>query len=227
MTDSSHKTKLASKAHIDAFKTIVTPHISDNLDRLSAIRELKLYHDGTKMVGTAFTVKCRPGDNLFIYKALSMIQPGHIIVIDGGGHLDNALIGELILLYAKHRGCAGFVVDGAIRDVKAFAEESMPCYARGNCHRGPYKTGPGAINVPVSVGGQVVNPGDIIVGDEDGIVSFPQSQADELISAARASAKKEEKIMAEINTGEHYQSWLDATLSANGLTLGEDLNHGH
>ncbi|WP_427030098.1 RraA family protein [Halomonas sp. H2] len=214
--------ELARAEHIEALKEIVTPHLSDNLDRLCAIRGLRPFHDGTKLVGTAFTVKCRPGDNLYIYKALSMIQPGHVLVLEGGGHLDNALIGELILLYAKQRGCAGFIVDGAIRDVKAFAEDSLPCYALGNCHRGPYKNGPGALNVPVSVGGQVVNPGDIVVGDEDGIITFPQSQADKLIEAAHASAKKEQGIMAEINTGEHYQSWLGAVLSAQGLTFGEE-----
>lgn len=213
---------LADPAYLQALREIVTPHLSDNLDRLSAIRGLKPYHDGSKLVGTAFTVKCRPGDNLYIYQALTLIRPGHVLVLEGGGHLDNALIGELIKLYAQQRGCAGFVVDGAIRDVKAFAEDSLPCYARGNVHRGPYKHGPGALNVPVSVGGQVVNPGDIVVGDEDGLVTFAPSRAEALIEAARASARKEAGIMEEIASGAHHQRWLASVLSSQGLTYGKE-----
>ncbi|NRB54458.1 MAG: RraA family protein [Salinicola sp.] len=213
---------LADPALVEALHDIVTPHLSDNLDRLSGIRGLTPYHDGTKLVGTAFTVRCRPGDNLYVYQALTLIRPGHVLVLEGGGHLDNALIGELIKLYAQQRGCAGFVVDGAIRDVEAFAGDSLPCYARGAVHRGPYKHGPGALNVPVSVGGQVVNPGDIVVGDADGLVTFSQAEAESLIAAARASARKEAGIMEEIATGAHHQRWLDAVLSAQGLDYGRE-----
>ena len=212
---------LADPAHIEALRSIVTPHLSDNLDRLSGIRGLTPYHDGTKLVGTAFTVKCRAGDNLYIYQALTMLRPGHVLVIDGSRHLDNALVGELIKCYAQQRGCVGLVVDGAIQDIKAFAEDSFPCYGRGSIHRGPYKNGPGALNVPVCVGGQVVNPGDIVVGDEDGLVTFAQSEAPALIEAAKASFRKEAGIMEEISSGQHYQHWLDAVLISKGLEYGE------
>jgi RraA family protein len=191
-----------------AFANVVTPHLSDNLDRMAGITALRRFHRGRKLVGTAFTVKTRPGDNLPIYHAMPLLQPGHVLVIDGGGDLNNALIGDLILTYLMQRGCAGVIVDGAVRDVDAFFDTDFPCYARGASHRGPYKNGPGALNVPVAVAGQVVNPGDIVVGDEDGVVTFAQTDAQRLLEAARRSAAKEEDIRAEILTGRVGQSWL-------------------
>lgn len=201
---------LAPANLIEAFRSVVTPHISDNLQRLVGSTGLRPFHAGRKLVGTAVTVKSRPGDNLAIYKALMGMQPGHVLVVDGGGDLMNAVVGELILLYAQQRGCVGMVVDGAIRDSAAFKAADFPCYARGVSHRGPYKTGPGVVNVPVTVGGQIVNPGDIVVGDEDGVVSFAVSDAARLLNAAAQSSAKEAAIRAEIATGRVEQSWLAA-----------------
>lgn len=201
---------IASLPLVQAFQQVVTPHISDNLQRLCGIVGLQRFHAVRKLVGTAVTVKTRPGDNLAIYKALMVLQPGCVLVVDGGGDVTNALIGELILLYAQQRHCAGFVVDGAIRDSAAFREADFPCYARAVSHRGPYKNGPGEINVPVSIGGQVVHPGDFVVGDEDGLVTFPQADAPRLLEAAARSAAKEAEIRAEIATGRVEQSWLRA-----------------
>ena len=146
-----------------AFLDVVTPHISDNLNRAAGITGLSRFHKGRKLVGTALTVKARPGDNLLIYKALSMMQPGHVLVVDGAGDPRNALVGELIMLYAIQRGCAGVVLDASIRDTASFFQHDFPCYARSVTHRGPYKIGPGSVNVPVCVGGEVVSPGDIVV----------------------------------------------------------------
>ena len=196
-----------------AFANVVTPHLSDNLDRMAGITALQRFHRGHKLVGTAFTVKTRPGDNLAIYHAIPMLQPGHVLVVDGGGDLNNALVGDLILTYLLQRGSVGVIVDGAVRDVAAFLEADFPCYARGAAHRGPYKNGPGALNVPVAIAGQVVNPGDIVVGDEDGVVTFAQSEAQRLLEAARRSTAKEEAIRAEILTGRVAQSWLEPFLA--------------
>lgn len=200
-----------------AFESVVTPHISDNLQRLTGITGLQRFHRSRKLVGTAFTVKARPGDNLLIYKALMHLQPGHVLVVDGAGDPTNALVGELIMLYAIQRGCAGFVLDAAIRDTAAFHAADFPCYARGVTHRGPYKLGPGAINVPVSIGGQVVMPGDLVVGDEDGVVSFPVARAENLLAAVRATEQAEDAIKAEIATGAPEQKWLAKVLGAHGL----------
>jgi RraA family protein len=208
---------LASKAMIEALSHVVTPHLSDNLHRLCGVQGLQKFHKGKKLVGTAMTVKARPGDNLLVYKALMMMQPGHVLVVDGAGDPTNALVGELIMLYAIQRGCAGFVIDGAIRDSAAFYQADFPCHARSVSHRGPYKMGPGAVNVPVTIGGQVIAPGDVIVADEDGIVCFPQIEADGLLLAAQASARKEELVKAEIASGHPSQSWLNNMLAPYGL----------
>lgn len=205
------------EALANAFQHVVTPHLSDNLQRLSGVTGLTRFHRSRKLVGTAFTVKARPGDNLLIYKALTMMSAGHVLVVDGAGDITNALAGELIMLYAQRRGCAGFVLDAAIRDSAAFHEADFPCYARGVSHRGPYKAGPGAINVPVSVGGQVVAPGDIVVGDEDGVVTFPVADAPSLLDSVRRTAAHEEAVKAEIASGHLAQAWLDKVLSPHGL----------
>lgn len=206
---------LAPDSVVKALEPVVVPHLSDNLARSVGIAGLTRYNKTGKLIGTVFTVKCRPGDNLMVYKALTMLQPGHVLVIDGGGEPHNALVGELIKLHAQKHGCVGFVIDGAIRDVAAF--EDFPCYARSVIHRGPYKDGPGELNVPVSVGGQVINPGDVIVGDEDGVVNFPQADAEELIALAAKHNEKEQAIQAEIATGRREQQWINKILEAKGL----------
>ncbi|MBB1628986.1 RraA family protein [Achromobacter sp. UMC71] len=208
---------VADASLLQALAGIVTPHLSDNLARREGIAGLHRYNRTGKLVGTALTVKTRPGDNLMIYKAMMQVQPGHVLVIDAGGDLSNAVLGEIMKRYLQAHGCAGVVVDGAIRDVGAFEADAFPCYARGHIHRGPYKDGPGEVNVPVSIGGQVILPGDIIVGDEDGLVSFPADEAPALIAAARAHAEKEARIMAEIDGGEKVQSWMQAAFAAKGL----------
>ncbi len=201
----------------ESFREIAVSHLSDNLQRLSGLCNLRRIHTRTRLVGTALTVKVRPGDNLLIYKALTLMRPGHVLVVDGGADTTNALVGELILLYAQQRGCAGFVIDGAVRDTAAFEAADFPCYARGVSHRGPYKLGPGAINVPVTVAGQVVLPGDLLVGDEDGVVSFAADDAPALLQAALRTAAHESAVKAEIANGQVRQSWLDKVLVPAGL----------
>ncbi len=202
---------------VEDLQQVVVSHLSDNLQRLQGVTGLQRIHRARKLVGTALTVKVRPGDNLLIYKALTLAQPGQVLVVDGAGDTTNALVGELIMLYAQQRGIVGFVIDGAVRDTAAFIEADFPCYARGVSHRGPYKQGPGAIGVPVSIGGQVIQSGDLVVGDEDGVVSFPVSDAPALIEAARKTAANEEAIKREIATGRVEQSWLDKVLKPVGL----------
>src|SRR5207244_7164604 len=121
-----------------------------------------------------------------IHRALEMVGPGYVIVVDGGGDETRALVGEIMKNIAEHRGVSGYVIDGAIRDVAAFAASDFPCFARAVIHRGPYQSGPGEINVPVSIGGSVIAPGDIVVGDEDGVGSFPAAMRATVLDAVRA-----------------------------------------
>ncbi|WP_418025932.1 RraA family protein (plasmid) [Paracoccus sp. TD-10] len=198
----------ADPALVDAFRALPVANISDNLHRLSGAAGLRPFHDGTPMAGTALTVRTRAGDNKAIHLALDLLRPGDVIVVDGGGDISRALIGEIMTSVAKMRGAAGFVLDGAVRDVASLAKSDFPCFARAGIHLGPYKNGPGEINVPVTIGGMVVNPGDIVVGDADGVVAFPQSIAAALLEATRAQSAREEEILRGIAAG-HYVGAYD------------------
>ena len=188
---------------IAAFKALATPLLSDNLARLPAAVGLRPFHRGGTMAGTALTVRTRPGDNLTIHQALELVRPGDVIVVDGGGDLTRALVGEIMTTIARFRGAAGFVVDGAIRDTGVLVQSDFPCFARAAIHLGPARSGPGDINVPVSIGGMVVEPGDIVVGDADGLVAFPPSVANELLQAARQQQAKEAEILLSIREGRY------------------------
>ncbi|HMO29377.1 RraA family protein [Enterovirga sp.] len=192
----------ADGALIEAFRSAATAVISDNLSRLPGCVGLRPFHGhGRTMVGTALTVRTAAGDNRMIHKALDLVRPGHVIVVDGGGDISRALVGEIMANIALSRGAAGFVLDGAIRDASALAVLDLPIFARAAIHRGPYKNGPGDINVPVSVGGMVVSPEDIVVGDADGVVAFPQAIAPALLEAVRAQEAREADIMRSIADG--------------------------
>jgi RraA family protein len=194
-------------ALLAAFKTASTSIISDNLARLPGCVGLKPFHKGGTLIGTAFTVRTRSGDNLAIHKALELVGPGDVIVVDGGGDETRALVGEIMMNIAKYRGAAGYVIDGAIRDAGALAQSDFPIFARTAIHRGPYKNGPGEINVPVSVGGTVIAPGDIVVGDEDGVVSFSQAVAPPLLEAVKAQIKREADTLVAIREGRYQGSY--------------------
>jgi regulator of RNase E activity RraA len=184
---------------------------------LPAPKRLDPMHRGDHMVGVALTVRVCPGDNLMVHKAIDMAQPGDVIVVAAGGDLSQAIIGEIMSTLAAKRGCAGMVIDGAIRDSGALATSKFPVYARGVTHRGPYKNGPGEINVPVSIGGMVVNPGDIIVGDDDGVVALGQDIAAIVLKAAKAKAKDEDAMLKAIRKGGKVdRNWVDQALRTKG-----------
>jgi RraA family protein len=182
--------------------------VSDNMNRLHGTRALRPFHGSARLIGTAITVKTRPGDNFMLHKAYELLRPGDVLVVDGGGDLNQALVGEIMMTRAKAMGVAGFVIDGAVRDVAAFAEADFPCFARGVTHRGPYKSGPGEINVPVSIDGMVVMPGDVILGDEDGIVAFDRAIAAELLDRVRQQEAREAGALAAIREGRVDNSYI-------------------
>lgn len=209
MTDPSSyaMAPMADPALIAEYRTAPTAVISDNLQRLPGAVGLRPFHRGGTMAGTALTVRTRAGDNQMIHRALDMLQPGHVLVVDGGGDISRALVGEIMSTIAHYRGAAGIVIDGAIRDAAALARGELPCFARAAIHLGPYKNGPGEINVPITIGGMLVQPGDIVVGDDDGVVAFPQSVAAELLVAVRAQEAHEEETLKSIREGRYVGAY--------------------
>ncbi|BAM92833.1 conserved hypothetical protein [Bradyrhizobium oligotrophicum S58] len=199
----------ADPAILAAFKTAATAVISDNLQRLPGAASLRSFYTGAPMVGIALTVNTAPGDNLFIHRALECVKPGDVIVVNGGGDETRALVGEIIAAIARQRGAAGIVVDGAIRDSAVLMSSDFPVFARAINHRGPYKNGPGAINVPVSIGGMIVAPRDVVVGDADGVVAFPQAIAAELLNAVRAQEQREAEILESIRAGNYRGAYAE------------------
>ncbi len=195
-----------------ALREIPVAALSDNMHRNIGTTGLSPYHRPTAqtMAGTAVTARSRGGDNLTYLRALEFCRPGDILVIDADGILNNAVVGGILSFYAAHIGVLGVVVDGAIRDVAEIRAREFPVYARGVTHRGPYKDGPGEINVPVSVGGMVVNPGDIVVGDQDGLMAFPPDEAELLIEKARAHLETEAETIRAMKEGRWDRSFIDA-----------------
>jgi len=149
---------------IEKFKQFETPDVSDMMNRLYTMSlEIQNRVNDQMICGPAVTVKCFPGDNLMVHKSLDIVKPGDIIVVDAGGSHMNGIIGDLISTKAKHRGVKGFVIDGLVRDIAGIKEVGMPVFAKGITPIGPLHRGPGEINFPISCGGIVVNPGDIII----------------------------------------------------------------
>lgn len=207
-----------SPSLVRLFEGLPASIISDCLSRLPGTCNLAPRHRaGLALLGTALTVRVRSGDNLMIHKALQLAQPGDVLVIDGGGVVDRALIGDIMKNVAKMRGVAGAVVDGAIRDSATFRDDNFPCYARGVSHRGPYKDGPGEINVAVSIDGNVVNPGDIVVGDDDGVLFIAPAYAEPLAAAARQRASDEAATLDAIANSSYKDAWIDEMLRAKGV----------
>jgi RraA family protein len=205
---------------VDRFRAIPVANISDSMSRMSAGGPtLRPMHGGGVLAGPAFTVKARPGDNLLLHKSLDLAAPGDIIVCDGGGDLTNALIGELMIAHAIQRGLGGVVINGAVRDSAAIRAGHFPVFAAGVTHRGPYKDGPGEINVPVAIGGMVVAPGDLIIGDDDGLLCVPRLEAETIYQAAKAKNEAEEKQMAAIRAGRSDRAWVDAALAKLGCEM--------
>jgi RraA family protein len=174
---------------------------------------------GLAVAGPAFTVRVRAGDNLMLHKALDLAAPGDVVVCDAGGFLQQAILGEIMARYAVSRKIAAVIIDGAIRDADSLAQLDIQIYAYGATPAGPYKDGPGEIGYAVACGGQVVQPGDLIVGDGDGIVVVPQTEAETVIAEAETHNAKEVKTMAAIAAGTVDRSWVDATLRARGCQL--------
>lgn len=205
------------KSLVAAFAGIPVANIGDNMNRITCMNARIRPMNAARLLGCAFTVKVRVGDNLLFHKAIDMAEPGDIIVIDAQGENSYATFGELMIMWLRRRGITGVVVDGCIRDYDAISKmDDIAIYASGITPNGPLKEGGGEIGFPVMCGGLVVNPGDIVVGDADGIVVINAADAPDILQKARAHNAKEAKTMKDIENLAWDRTWVDAALKAKG-----------
>ncbi|MBF4693152.1 RraA family protein [Fusibacter ferrireducens] len=209
------KRDLPSKELVEAFKEIPAANIEDCMNRIFGLNpEIKLMSTPKQnMVGVALTVKTRAGDNLMIHQALEMAGEGDIIIVSNEGDRSRALIGEVMAQYAQcTRKVAGLVFDGAIRDIDEISKMPLSIYASGYTPSGPFKEGPGEVNVPIAIGGVIVMPGDILVGDSDGVIVIPKADAETVLAEAKIVCKKDaEKVQAAIH-GTANKNWVNEKL---------------
>jgi regulator of RNase E activity RraA len=206
---------------VAGFASFETPSVSDLMNRLyTMVPSISNRTDPSlRVLGPACTVKVYPGDNLMVHKSLDLAQPGDVIVVDAGASPMNAVLGDLISTKARHRGICGFVVDGLIRDLPAILElGDFPVFARGITPIGPLHRGPGEINYPICAGGIVVHPGDIVMGDQNGVVIVPREIAAELLDRLRERTAAEADYTAAVARGEFSNRWVDTMLGQSGLT---------
>lgn len=170
---------------LERLSRLATSSIVDSMDRLgSPDAGIRPIWPGARLAGPALTVLTAAGDNRIVHAALEVAQPGEIVVINGFGDRNRALIGDLIAERARSLGVAGFVIDGCVRDADAIHELGMPVFARGITPAGPYKNGPGHIGGPVAIGGVAVVSGDVVVADADGVAFIPRSHVAAVAAAA-------------------------------------------
>lgn len=212
---------------IEGFRGIPVANIADEMNRFFCMDASIKPMNKLPLLGTAFTVRTRSADNLLLHKAIDMAQPGDIIIVDAQKELVNAITGEIMMREASKKGIGGVVIDGAVRDSEALSELAMPVYAAGVTPKGPYKDGPGEINVPISCGGVVVNPGDVIVGDADGIVVIKPQDAADLVVKAKAKFQKEQDIFRAIEAGARDKTWIDKELKARGCEVIDSYYEGN
>ncbi|MCA2217498.1 hypothetical protein [Jidongwangia harbinensis] len=189
----------AAVAEIRRLGEVPAANVGDALQRMSVMDGgIRRFAGSAALLGNALTVDVRSGDNLAIHRALDEARPGDVLVVNGHGDLTRALIGDLIGEIMVNGGVAGAVVDGAVRDVRALSEMGLAVYARAVTPAGPFKDGPGAIGVPVAVGGVVVAAGDVLVGDSDGVVVVPRHRVPEVVDAVDGIGANEEALRRRI-----------------------------
>ena len=211
---------LPSKELIEKFSKLPAANVADTMGRLCAMHsDIKLMSKPSKfMCGPALTVKARPGDNLMIHAALDISQPGDIIVVSNEGDRSQALMGEIMTVYASSfLKLGGIVLDGPMRDIDSISKMDFPFYASGTTPGGPYKEGPGEVNVPIACGRISVNPGDIILGDQDGVIVIPREDAEDIYEKALKLSEGDQAKVNAAREGKNNRDWVKNTLEKKAI----------
>jgi regulator of RNase E activity RraA len=199
------------------FRGLATANLADSMGRFHFMDPGIRIRTGLPLSGVAVTVITRPGDNLMVHKAMEVALPGDVLVVNTCGNTTSAVFGELMGNSAVAARLGGLVVDGAVRDAPALAALRFPVFSRFVCAGGCDKDGPGEINVPIACGNTVVMPGDLVVGDEDGVAVVPREEAEEVLRLVRRLKERETERIAEIQSGEIFRSEIDEVLRSKGV----------
>jgi regulator of RNase E activity RraA len=202
---------------VEAFRGKAAPNVADAMGRFHFMAPEVVSRTGFPLCGVAVTVSARPGDNLMIHKALEVAAPGDVLVVSTNGNTTSAVFGELMGHTAVGAGLGGIVVDGAIRDVEGLRALGFPAFSRSVTPGGCDKDGPGEINVPIACGNTAVLPGDLVVGDGDGVVVVPREDAAAVLEAVESLEDRERKRIVAIQGGKLFKAEIDETLRAKGV----------
>lgn len=197
-------------------------YLTDFMNRSYCMRPYIRPQTDHYMIGTAITVKAPMGDNLMIHKAIDLAQEGDVIVVDGEGGTDRSVVGEMMVRRAAEKGIRGIVVDGMTRDAAGIRKAGIAVFSRGSTMKGSNRNGPGEINVPISCGGLAVLPGDVVIGDADGVVIVRKDDIEQIAEQARAKFEREKEKVANIEAGGKIggdRSWIDKSLTEKGITI--------
>jgi len=208
---------------VKAFSKIAAANVADCMGRLCGMNpQIKLMSNpsGRIMCGVALTVKARAGDNMMLHKAMNISQPGDVIVISNEEERSRAVMGEIMFNYLQgFKKIEGIVIDGPVRDIDVLSKGTLPLYATGTTPSGPYKEGPGEVNVPVSCGGIIVNPGDIILGDRDGVIVIPKGDTHSILEKAIVLSEKDKNKAANSAAGTVNRQWVDDLLEKKDVEI--------
>lgn len=223
------KRELPDADVMNAFKNIPASNTADVMGRSCAMNpriHLVSKPEAQMMVGPAYTVKCRAGDNLALHAALNLCEEGDVLVVSNEEDDTRALMGEIMMAYLRHtKKVAGIVLDGPIRDIDEIGNWNFPVYCTGTTPGGPYKEGPGEVNVPIACGGISVNPGDIILADPDGVIVIPRKDAATVLEAAKKFQEADEAKLLAAKNGTAKREWVTKTLEEKEFEIIDDIYH--
>lgn len=212
------KFERASAKLLKKFENLPTGNVCDAQGRTGALDyRIKPLSEKTHFCGSALTVDAGPRDNLAPWAALEFAKPGDVIVITTGEHPGCSVVGDMYAGMAKNAGVAAIVTDGVVRDIPGINAVGIPVFARGSSPNSPWKNGPGRVGLPIAIGGVRVNAGDIVVGDQDGVVIVAREAAAEVDEAMAAVLAKEEKMAAGVKAGLTVPAWLQEAYQAKGV----------
>jgi 4-hydroxy-4-methyl-2-oxoglutarate aldolase len=208
----------AAQELVKKFRNLPTGNVCDAQGRVGALDyRIKPVSETSQFCGTALTVDSGPRDNLAAWAALDTAKAGDVILITTGGHLESSVAGDLYVGMAKNAGVAGIVTDGVVRDLPGINAVGIPVFARGICPNSPWKNGPGSVGLPIVIGGVSVNAGDIVVGDQDGVVIVAHQRAAAVADGLKAVLDKEKNMEAAVKAGLTVPAWLMEAYDTKGV----------